>query len=220
MKLISCFKTLGLNKVGETHTMKSKVSLTVVLLAVVGLGAYFSITSIMESSYSKYEDVIISAKNKSPSPPTQPTDNDSIELPTVNHEQYLEIELTADDIYEADSKGIIGVSEPFNSDFITRVDVINSIKKIGNGIIEYDAISPKYQKEFLTLRHVEMVEGVLEKDSTLHTALKEYAEKILPIELQQGDNTKSNDTMSSDSELGYKADVSIAETEGLLSGGK
>lgn len=185
---------------------------------VIGIGAYFSITSILDSRYSKYEDGILSAKNKVP--PPQPVENDTIEITSVNHEQYLEIELTADDIYEADSKGIIGVSEPFNSDFITRVDVINSIKKIGTGVIEFDAISPKYQKEFLTLRHVEMVEGVLEKNSTLHTALKEYADKILPIELQQEDNTMDNDTMSSDSELGYKADVSIAKTESLLSGGK
>lgn len=172
----------------------------------------------MDTRANVFLDGIASEKNKSPA--STPVEEDIIDVPSVNHEEYLEIELTADDIHSADPKGIIGVAEPFNSEFITRVDVINSINKIGEGVIEYESISPRYQTEFLTLRHVEMVEGVLEKDSTLHTALKEYAEKILPIEQQQEDNTMTSDTMSSNSELQYKTDISIAETNSLLNGGK
>lgn len=197
--------------------MKSKISLILILVIILGCGSYLSITNLLDNRTGKFEKEL--TFTKSSLTVEQPREQSYYEVPTsTSAEQFIEIEVTSDEIRGADTKGNIGLTEPFNSDYITRVDVINSINRIGKEMISFEEMSSEYQTEFLTLRHVEMVEGVREKDSSLHIALKEYAETILPTERKQEGITQPL-TQPSDSELLYQTDVSIAETESLLNGG-
>lgn len=189
--------------------MKIKLTLATLTVAILGLSLYLYLTTNnFASDTTRLEEEISLARSNSFQPNEQSSQNSStIDLTPNSQQELTEIVLTSDDIYLADSKGNIGSQTPFNDSYITKEDVIESINRIISGLnVDFESIESPYQNKFITLRHVEMVEGTPEERSSVLNAYKEYSTKIL------GSTAQDNS-----SETLYQADVSIAKTDKFLS---
>lgn len=113
--------------------------------------------------------------------PIQPVNVSNVEQQYPPSEVKMEIEVSSQEILDADAEGLIGNgNNPFGARFITEDDVKASIDRIiakdGMDIEQFDL---EYQEYIINLRHLEMTDNVSELDSQVKKVASEYKEKIL-----------------------------------------
>lgn len=125
-----------------------------------------------------------------------------------NSKELIEIVLTAEEIEHADTEHNIGISDPYNTKYITQEEVVESIKRILGKKYEFDTIEPEFKEKFITLRHTEMIRNIPESKSTVLSAVNEYVTKIRKQNEIIEDNNNTN--------LILQAEQSIQETNSIL----
>lgn len=146
------------------------------------IAGFYFLKSPSEGDYKKLvqNETVLETKGYS-GVPIQPVNVSSVEQQYPPSEVKMEIEVSSQEILDADSEGLIGNgNNPFGARFITEEDVKASIDRIiakdGMDIEQFDL---EYQEYIINLRHLEMTDHINELDSQVKKVASEYKEKIL-----------------------------------------
>lgn len=174
--------------------MKNKISLSVITVIATGLCLYILISTLnftdVEEFNSELEEVKYASQSNVSS--DAPIDTTTINVPTRNDsEELIEIVLTPEEIEMADSQHNIGISDPYNTKYITEDEVVASIMRIIGERYDFTRMEEEFKEKFITLRHTEMIEKVPESKSMILNALDEYLTKVKNQESILEENTKT-----------------------------